>query len=203
MEAVHSDGIESWRKSEPLWKRAAEKFRLKSKTSKRPCGNDPGRLWGWGLAGVAHPTHSQVRLRYNTRCGYCGVSEADTGGELTVDHYQPSSLGGDDSDDNLVYARARCNAYKQDFFPAPVDLAHGRRILHPLRDDLSKHLRLDDRSGCLEPLTVTGEFHMAWLRLNRPSLTAYRLGQKLSSLQAARLQFLEAENAQLKALLAM
>ena len=90
---------------------------------------------------MAHPKHEQVRQRYNHRCGYCGVSEVDVGSELTVDHYQPLSADGDDSDDNLVYACMKCNQYKGDFFPTDDDLAYGRRVLHPLRDDVSDHVR--------------------------------------------------------------
>ncbi len=53
---------------------------------------------------MAHPRHAQVRARYQNCCGYCGVSEEDTGGELCVDHYIPVTAGGGDEDDNLVYA---------------------------------------------------------------------------------------------------
>jgi len=31
----------------------------------------------------------KLRLRYDHRCGYCGVSETDVGGPLTTDHFQP------------------------------------------------------------------------------------------------------------------
>jgi hypothetical protein len=36
----------------------------------------------------------QVRLRAKFACEYCGVTEADTGGELTIDHFQPDIRGG-------------------------------------------------------------------------------------------------------------
>jgi DNA-directed RNA polymerase subunit RPC12/RpoP len=61
---------------------------------------------------MAHPRLPTVRERYAFCCGYCGVCEADVGGELTVDHFCPVSAGGDDSDENLVYACVRCNQYK-------------------------------------------------------------------------------------------
>ena len=48
--------------------------------------------------GVAHPQLQQVRERYGFRCGYCGVTEVDVGGELTVDHFRPVSAGGDNSE---------------------------------------------------------------------------------------------------------
>ena len=44
-----------------------------------------------------------VRDRAQARCEYCGVSETDTGGELTIDHFKPVSIGGTDSDENLFY----------------------------------------------------------------------------------------------------
>lgn len=85
---------------------------------------------------MAHPKLEQVRQRYDCCCGYCGVSEVDAGGTLTVDHYRPVTRDGDDTDDNLVYACIHCNQYKGRFYPSPQDVACGRRVLHPLRDDL-------------------------------------------------------------------
>jgi 5-methylcytosine-specific restriction endonuclease McrA len=63
------------------------------------------------------------------------VSETSAGGELTIDHYRPRAAGGGDEDDNLVYACVKCNQYKADFWPDELDIAAGRRILHPLLDD--------------------------------------------------------------------
>jgi hypothetical protein len=151
---------------------------------------------------VAHPRHEAIRLRYGLRCGYCGVAEVDAGGELTVDHYHPSAAGGDDSDENLIYACNRCNLYKGDFWPTPEDLAHGRRVLHPLQDNLNQHLRLQEQTGELESLTDTGRFHIVLLHLNRPALVAYRLRRRLARLLAAKQRYLEAENQQLRRLLA-
>jgi hypothetical protein len=33
----------------------------------------------------------QVRQRANFACEFCGISEIDAGGELTIDHFQPNS----------------------------------------------------------------------------------------------------------------
>ena len=66
---------------------------------------------------MAHPKHEQVRQHYGQRCGYCGITETDAGGELTIDHYRPVAAGGNDSDDNLVYACFRCNQYCGRFVP--------------------------------------------------------------------------------------
>ena len=104
---------------------------------------------------MAHPKLELVRERYSRCCGYCGVSEIDAGAELTVDHFRPLSALGDESGDNLVYACAKCNQYKADFVPSPDDLSRGRRVLHPLLDDLAVHFR-EEGTGVLRPLTETG-----------------------------------------------
>ena len=45
-----------------------------------------------------------LRELYRFCCGYCGTSEIDAGGELTVDHFWPQSAGGSDTPDNWVYS---------------------------------------------------------------------------------------------------
>ena len=128
---------------------------------------------------MAHPKLQQVRERYDYRCGYCGVGEADVGGILTIDHFRPRSRGGSNDGDNLVYACARCNAYKGDFYPSEEDLAEGRRLLHPLLDNVAEFVREVETTGALEPLNETGCFHIDLLRLNRPALIQHRLQKRL------------------------
>jgi hypothetical protein len=123
---------------------------------------------------VAHPSHDSVRQRYDYCCGYCGVSEVSSGGEMTVDHYEPVSAGGDDSDDNLIYACYRCNQYKGAVHPNAIDRAQGRYILHPLHDDLTQHIHENELTRELEPLTETGRFHIETLQLNREALVEHR-----------------------------
>jgi hypothetical protein len=147
---------------------------------------------------VAHPKHDSVRARFHYRCGYCGISEVDAGGELTVDHYHPVSAGGGDNDENLVYACIRCNQYKSDFWPAPDDVEAGNFILHPLRDDVLQHLRENELTGELEPLTETGRFHIGLLDLNRPQLVAHRQRGWVQSLSDEIRQSLKAELADLR-----
>src|ERR1700722_16089752 len=131
---------------------------------------------------MAHSRHQEVRERYHRCCGYCGVSETETGGELTIDHFRPVSANGDDSVDNLVYACFRCNTYKGDFWPNGDDVNLGRRILHPLLDPVAFHLRENELTGRLESLTDTGRFHLDLLRLNRPQLVDQRLVRRLGRL---------------------
>ncbi len=35
-----------------------------------------------------------IRQQANFACEFCGVTETDTGGELTIDHFQPRAKGG-------------------------------------------------------------------------------------------------------------
>ncbi len=130
-----------------------------------------------------------------------GVTEAEAGGGLTVDHFVPVSAGGDESDDNLVYACFRCNLFKADFHPAAQDRANGHIILHPLRDDVSRHVRLDEATGHVKPLTEIGRFHIAILRLNRAPLVALRLRRRFYELLVDRKRLLDAENSELRAIL--
>jgi hypothetical protein len=44
-----------------------------------------------------------VKRRANYVCEYCGVSEIDVGGELTLDHYRPTALH-----NNPHFQRAFC-----------------------------------------------------------------------------------------------
>ncbi len=152
---------------------------------------------------MAHPKHESVRLRYDRRCGYCGVSETQTGGELTVDHFRPCSEGGDESDDNLVYCCFRCNAYKGDFYPTPADVRLGLRVLHPILDVALHHFRENRLSGRLEPLSETGRFHIEILRLNRPQLVEQRLVDRLRHLLLAENQALGLENEALRVRIAL
>ena len=147
---------------------------------------------------MAHPRLEEIRQCYRHRCGYCGVSETETGGDLTVDHYRPVSRGGDDDEANLVYCCFRCNTYKGDFFPTADDVRRGLHILHPLRDPVTSHLRENEETGQLGPLTTTGRFHVELLRLNRPQLVELRRARRLQELLADASRLLREENEELR-----
>ena len=112
-----------------------------------------------------------VRQRANFACEFCGIREIDTGGHLTIDHFQPKGKGGDDHLENLFYCCACCNQYKCDYWPLSPD---DPQLWNPRREPASEHfLELDN--GTLYPLTATGVFTLYRLRLNRPPLVTYRL----------------------------
>ncbi len=111
-----------------------------------------------------------VQRRANHSCEYCGVSEVDTGGELTIDHFQPLSHGGTDDIANLIYCCIRCNQYKRDYWPRP-----GNNVVlwNPRLESSDQHILLIE-SGLVEPLTAKGAFTIQLLRLNRPRLVEHR-----------------------------
>jgi hypothetical protein len=91
-----------------------------------------------------------------------------------------------------------CNQYKAEWAPSPEENPN-LRVLHPLRDNAAIHIRPNPEQGLLEPLTETGVFHIALLRLNRPQLVQHCRRVHLDALRQRRLIHLEAENDYLKA----
>jgi hypothetical protein len=120
---------------------------------------------------ISEDIRQQVRERANFACEYCGVTETDTGGELTVDHFQPRVCGGTDDLDNLLYCCYRCNQYKADYWPAQPEHP---ALWNPRRETIAGHLLLL-ADGTLYPISAMGEFTLKRLRLNRPALVALRL----------------------------
>jgi hypothetical protein len=116
----------------------------------------------------------QVRQRANFACEFCGVTEIDAGGELTIDHFRPQTKRGTNELDNLVYCCPRCNQYKAAYWPvnpaAPV-------LWNPREEPIEKHL-IALADGRLHPITETGTFTLIRLKLNRPELLAWRLRQQ-------------------------
>ena len=104
-----------------------------------------------------------VRERAQRCCEFCGVSETDTGGLLTIDHYQPISKAGTDHLDNLLHSCTQCNLHKQNYWPQkPTELF----LWNPRIEPASRHFLLLD-NGQLHPLTPVGEFTIKRIRLNR------------------------------------
>lgn len=111
-----------------------------------------------------------VRQRANFVCEYCGLREADIPDRLTVDHYQPSSKGGSDSLDNLVYSCIWCNQRKHAYWPASDDEIP---LWNPRESTESEHFVFQS-DGTVSPISAVGTFTIARLRLNRHALVEYR-----------------------------
>ena len=79
---------------------------------------------------VSEALRQSIRALYEFRCGYCGVTETESGGHLEIDHFFPQSRGGQDTLDNLVYACRTCNSFKGDYWP-PSGASSDLMLLHP------------------------------------------------------------------------
>ncbi len=112
----------------------------------------------------------QVRQRAGRACEYCGVTETNTAGLLTVDHFHPQARGGSDDIDNLVYCCHACNGFKSDYWPQGPD---DPVLWNPRREAADVHL-LELVDGRLLAITDVGVFTLGRLRLNRPALIAHR-----------------------------
>ena len=138
-----------------------------------------------------------VRQRADFACEFCGVTEDDVGGELTIDHFRPRAKGGSDHLDNLVYCCSSCNQYKSDYWPA---ISEDPKLWNPRLESAAKHvLELDD--GVLHPLTPAGTFTVERLRLNRSPLIAHRLRRRRAAERARVLDRFEEMNPILAAVL--
>jgi hypothetical protein len=112
-----------------------------------------------------------VRQRASFACEYCGVTEIDSGGELTIDHYQPPRKGGSVDDlANLLYCCYRCNQYKSDYWPTTQkEIA----LWNPRSDARDTHMLLLT-DGTLYATTEVGAFTLRRIRLNREALVINR-----------------------------
>lgn len=124
---------------------------------------------------LSDATKQIVRERAGFACEYCGVTEQNAGGELTVDHFRPQSKGGGDELENLVYCCVRCNLYKSDFWIEPP----GEPTLWNPREEAAENHFWQAEDGHLYALTEKGELSIRILNLNRPQLVAYRRQQNL------------------------
>lgn len=109
---------------------------------------------------VSASLRQKIRERAKFSCEYCEISETDSGGELTIDHFQPTSKSGGDEEENLVYCCFRYNLYKGDYWSEKSNL------FNPRKDKRDDHFWLSE-SGRLFSLTETAEFTIKLLRLNR------------------------------------
>lgn len=138
----------------------------------------------------------KVRLHYSSCCAYCGVSEIDVGGLLEIEHFQPTSKGGTDDFENLVYACTICNRYKANYWPDEA-VSENLRILHPGTDKIEEHVA-ELTNGTLIGITEQGWFHVNWLHLNRPQLVEFRRLRLQRENPGISLQRLEVANQQLR-----
>jgi hypothetical protein len=67
------------------------------------------------MSSINEFTKKYVRNRANYLCEYCHSPEKISASRFTIDHLQPRSLGGDDTEENLALACSRCNQHRYNF----------------------------------------------------------------------------------------
>lgn len=134
-----------------------------------------------------------LHTRFDFRCGYCGVSETQSGASLTVDHFQPASRGGEDNAANWVYACFACNTFKGPYWSESENFA----LLHPERDIPSEHWS-ENSDGFLVAFTTRGQRHIEVLHLNRAELVARRLENRVQVQRDQHIETLARELAEIK-----
>lgn len=119
-----------------------------------------------------------LRLDFDRRCAYCHQAE---GLHLThhyfgVEHFKPRSKYPKliATYSNLLYCCNRCNSIKGEFWPSRKDLAVGRHLLEPCRDDFAEHLGVNPTTGAIVAKSVAGDFFARHLYLDREELLVWR-----------------------------
>ncbi len=101
-----------------------------------------------------------LRIDFDFRCAYVGITEYRWGSDrnFVVEHFRPRSKFNEliCEYSNLYYACNRCNDFKSDIWPTPVQTKNGFGWADPCECDvLGEHLaELDD--GTLQVLTKVG-----------------------------------------------
>lgn len=135
---------------------------------------------------VSAEIKTEVRKRANFACEYCGITEIESGGELTIDHFQPQSADGGDQLENLVYACFRCNLYKSDYWTTDEHT----QVFNPRTEAFDEHFWLS-ASGKIYAITEKAWLTIKILRLNRLSLINNRHRKTEKAAEAELLQHLQ------------
>jgi HNH endonuclease len=67
------------------------------------------------MSSINEFTKKLVRNRADGLCEYCHSPEKISTSRFTLDHLQPRSLGGSDTEENLALACSRCNQHRYNF----------------------------------------------------------------------------------------
>src|SRR5690349_4634013 len=89
---------------------------------------------------VSEALSARVAAADHQRCAYCLTGEAITGLPLTIDHIQPTALGGETTFDNLCLACRSYNEFKASR-NSGIDPLTGNEmpLFHPRRQRWNEH----------------------------------------------------------------
>lgn len=122
---------------------------------------------------VTRSQRRRIAQRADYRCEYCLIHQDHAVKGHDSDHVIPRKHGGQDSDDNLVWACFHCNRHKGSDVGA-VDVGSGQLVplFNPRTQKWSDHFILD--GATITPLTDVGRVTVLVLQLNSPAQVEIR-----------------------------
>ena len=120
----------------------------------------------------------QVIHRAQSRCEYCGLSQASQEAVFHIDHVVPVSVGGATALNNLALACVSCSLRKgaRQFAPDPKN-AKPAALFSPRRDSWRLHFRWNDVE--IVGISPTGRATIAALEMNRAIIQSIRAEETL------------------------
>lgn len=111
-----------------------------------------------------------LRIDFNYRCAYCGVTEYRWGSErnFVVEHFRPQRWFPELTTfyANLYYACNRCNDIKSDRWPTAEETELKFGWIDPCESDFADHFEKEAPDGILQPTTQAGRYTVENLQLN-------------------------------------
>jgi HNH endonuclease len=132
---------------------------------------------------VSKPTRTFVAVRAKWCCEYCLSQERFSPQHFTLDHFDPSSKGGSNEPENLVYACQGCNGSKHNrigiFDQVTNDFVP---FFNPRKQVWAEHFAWSDDYTRIIGITAIGRVTVLGLQMNRQILIdlrafLYRLGE--------------------------
>ncbi len=124
---------------------------------------------------ISSALRRQISEQDRYLCCYCRTAEKIIGGEFTVDHIIPESLGGSSEAHNLCLACWRCNLIKGNRIVGSDPLSEElERSYHPVEQRWLEHFAWVKDALLVQGLTPTGRATVHALLLNRSKLVASR-----------------------------
>jgi hypothetical protein len=116
---------------------------------------------------VSNSARNLVRRRAGDRCEYCHADERWQFVRFTIDHIEPTSLGGSDEPENLALACRNCNERRSNATEA-VDPQTGEAasLFNPRRDSWNEHFAWSEDRLHVVALTPMGRATLSLLDFN-------------------------------------
>ena len=123
-----------------------------------------------------NPNYAFAAKRAGHICEYCHAPEAVFNLQFEVEHINPLSRGGDNSENNLALSCRSCNLYKSDavsFFDK--EKRKKSRLFNPRRNIWKNHFKINYQTGEILGFTAIGRATADCLKMNGKIQSAARV----------------------------